>query len=209
YAAPFPSSGAHMARHSSRRSAPRIPTLPLSAAPALLLGVALTGGVSAHHGFGNFDTNQEVTLTGTVTKIDFVNPHAYVYFSVTGKDGANAPYRCEMRAATVLRRSGWSEQMFKAGDPITITGAPDRFDAHSCYVNTIAFADGTNADRYAQLSKPAQSTAPSACRSALEPRAVARAAGDGSAGAVAERRAEHLGRLGAGAGRHDGPARQE
>ena len=151
-----------MARHSSRRSAPRIPTLPLSAAPALLLGVALTGAASAHHGFGNFDTNQEVTLTGTVTKIDFVNPHAYVYFSVTGKDGANAPYRCEMRAATVLRRSGWSEQMFKAGDPITITGAPDRFDAHSCYVNTIAFADGTKADRYAQLSKPAQSTAPAA-----------------------------------------------
>ena len=151
-----------MARHSSRRSAPGIPRLPLSVAPALLLGVALTGGASAHHGFGNFDTNQEVTLTGTVTKIDFVNPHAYVYFSVTGTDGTKAPYRCEMRAATVLRRSGWSEQMFKAGDPITITGAPDRFDAHSCYVNTIAFADGTKADRYAQLSKPAQPTAPAA-----------------------------------------------
>jgi hypothetical protein len=136
--------------------------VPLSLAPALLLGAALAGTASAHHGFGNFDTNQEVTLKGTVTKIDFVNPHAYVYFSVAGANGAKTPYRCEMRAATVLRRSGWSAEMFKAGDPITITGAPDRFDAYSCYVNTIAFADGTTADRYAQLSKPAQSTAPAA-----------------------------------------------
>ena len=150
-----------MARHSSRRSTRNIPRVPLSLAPSLLLGAALTGGASAHHGFGNFDTNQEITLKGTVTKIDFVNPHAYVYFSV-GTDGAKAPYRCEMRAATVLRRSGWSAEMFKPGDPITITGAPDRFDEHSCYVNTIAFADGTTADRYAQLTKPGQSAAPAA-----------------------------------------------
>jgi uncharacterized protein DUF6152 len=151
-----------MARQLARCSTPRTSRVPRSLAPSLLIGMAVTGAASAHHGFGNFDTNQEITLSGTVTKIDFVNPHAYVYFSVTGTDGAKAPYRCEMRAATVLRRSGWSEQMFKAGDPITITGAPDRFDAHSCYVNTIAFADGTKADRYAQLSKPAQPTAPAA-----------------------------------------------
>ena len=151
-----------MALHTSRRLAPRISRVPRSLAPSLLLGAALTGPAWAHHGFGNFDTNQEVTLKGTVTKIDFVNPHAYVYFSVVGGNGAKTPYRCEMRAATVLRRSGWSAEMFKAGDPITITGAPDRFDAYSCYVNTIAFADGTTADRYAQLSKPAQSTAPAA-----------------------------------------------
>ena len=152
---------------------PRISRVPRSLAPSLLLGLAATGGASAHHGFGNFDTNQEVTLKGTVTKIDFVNPHAYVYFSVVGANGAKTPYRCEMRAATVLRRSGWSAEMFKAGDPITITGAPDRFDAYSCYVNTIAFADGTTADRYAQLSKPGQSDCaggkrarPRACRAA-------------------------------------------
>jgi hypothetical protein len=147
-----------MARHSFGRSVPNLARVPLSLAPSLLLAASLTGTASAHHGFGNFDTNQEVTLKGTVTGIDFVNPHAYVYLSVVDANGAQAPYRCEMRAATVLRRSGWSAEMFKAGDPITITGAPDRFDAHSCYVNTIAFADGTKADRYAQLSKPAQPT---------------------------------------------------
>ena len=51
---------------------------------------------------------REVVLKGTVKAIDFVNPHAYVYFDVAAADGTQTPYRCEMRAATVLRRSGWS-----------------------------------------------------------------------------------------------------
>jgi hypothetical protein len=122
--------------------------------------LATASAASAHHGFGNFDRNTEVVLEGTVKSIDFVNPHAYVYFDVPGADGTQTPYRCEMRAATVLRRSGWSAEMFKAGEPIEITGAPDRFDSHSCYVNTVVFADGTTADRYAQLAKPAAPAAP-------------------------------------------------
>jgi len=118
-------------------------------------GLLLANGALAHHGFGNFDTQREVALEGTITGIDFVNPHAYVYFDVVGADGAKTPHRCEMRAATVLRRSGWSAGMFKAGELIKITGAPDRFDPKSCYINTVVFADGTTADRYAQLTKPA------------------------------------------------------
>jgi len=85
-----------------------------------------------------------------ITSIDFVNPHAYVYFEATNAGGTKTAKRCEMRAATVLRRSGWSAEMFKNGEPIEITGAPDRFDVNSCYVHTVVFADGTSADRYAQ-----------------------------------------------------------
>jgi hypothetical protein len=120
-------------------------------------GLLASGAALAHHGFGNFDRSREVSWSGSVTKIDFVNPHAYVYFDVGG-----VPHRCEMRAATVLRRSGWSAEMFKAGEPIEITGAPDRFDANSCYVNTVVFADGTTADRYAQLTKPGAAASPAA-----------------------------------------------
>jgi hypothetical protein len=119
------------------------------------------GAASAHHGFGNFDRSREVALEGTITGIDFVNPHAYVYFEATNADGTKTAKRCEMRAATVLRRSGWSAEMFKNGEPIKIEGAPDRFDVNSCYVHTVVFADGTTADRYAQLAKPAV-TAPAA-----------------------------------------------
>jgi hypothetical protein len=130
-------------------------TSPLRCVFASALALGAASAAHAHHGFGNFDRNTEVLLKGTVKSIDFVNPHAYVYFDVTGSDGASTAYRCEMRAATVLRRSGWSAEMFKPGEPIEITGAPDRFDSRSCYVNTVVFADGTTADRYAQLAKPA------------------------------------------------------
>jgi hypothetical protein len=128
--------------------------------------VLTAGAASAHHGFGNFDRSREVSVEGTITSIDFVNPHAYVYFEATNADGTTTARRCEMRAATVLRRSGWSAEMFKPGELIKITGAPDRFDANSCYVHTVVFADGTTADRYAQLSKsaPAAPAAPRAAR---------------------------------------------
>ena len=57
-----------------------------------------------------------------------------------------------MRAGTVLRRSGWSEELFLEGDAITIEGIPDRTEPNSCYVATVEFADGTSTDRYTQLS---------------------------------------------------------
>ena len=113
----------------------------------------LASAASAHHGFGNFDRNGEVTIKGTVTGVDFVNPHSWLYLTVTKEDGQPANWRCEMRAATVLRRSGWSPELFKNGEEVTITGAPDRDDPNSCYLSTIVFADGTSADRYGQLAK--------------------------------------------------------
>ena len=125
---------------------------------AVSAAVLAAGAASAHHGFGNFDRSREVALEGTITSIDFVNPHAYVYFEATNADGTKTAKRCEMRAATVLRRSGWTAEMFKAGEHIKVEGAPDRFDVNSCYVHTVVFADGTTADRYAQLSKPAATT---------------------------------------------------
>ena len=148
--------------------------LRLAAACAAVLAA---GTASAHHGFGNFDRSREVSLEGTITKIDFVNPHAYVYFEATNADGTKVAKRCEMRAATVLRRSGWSAEMFIAGEPIKIEGAPDRFDVNSCYVHTVVFADGTTADRYAQLSKPA-AAAPAAPRAARLPSGEPNITGD-------------------------------
>lgn len=110
----------------------------------------------AHHGIVNFDMNKEVEVTGTITGVRFVNPHSWVYFDVTGEDGrVAASWKCELRGATVLRRSGWTPEMFARGTRITITGAPDRFEANTCYLGTAAFADGTRADRYGQLTRPA------------------------------------------------------
>jgi Family of unknown function (DUF6152) len=116
-----------------------------------LLGLVLmTMPVYAHHSFGTFDLNREITFVGTIAGLDFVNPHAWLRVNVTAPDGSVTLYRCEMRGATVLRRSGWTPEMFVAGAPITVQGAPDRVDPRLCYVNTIVLADGRKLDRYTQ-----------------------------------------------------------
>jgi hypothetical protein len=118
----------------------------------------------AHHGAGTFDRDSSIELIGTITGVDFVNPHAWVYFDVTDDNGNAVANRCEMRAATVLRRSGWSEDLFVPGEEVTITGRGDRFDPSSCYLSTIEFEDGSNAARYGQLIAPEAQAEPATNR---------------------------------------------
>jgi hypothetical protein len=117
------------------------------------LGVAALPA-SAHHGIANFDLNTDIELEGTVTAVEFLNPHSWLYLTVEGASGEPVEWRCEMRGATVLRRSGWTEDMFVPGEPITVTGSPDRRDPATCYLGTAVFADGSSVDRYGQLREP-------------------------------------------------------
>jgi hypothetical protein len=123
---------------------------------AVAIVVALAPWAKAHHGFGTFLMNEDVTITGTVTGLDYVNPHSWLYLDVTQPDGKVAAFRCEMRSATTLRRSGWSPELFPVGKKITITGSPDRDDPYSCYVSTVIFDDGSRIDRYGQLTAPVE-----------------------------------------------------
>ena len=86
-----------------------------------------------------------------------MNPHSWLHINVTKPDGTKAEYRCELRSATTLRRSGWTPEMFAAGTHITIQGSPDRAEKNACYTSTITFGDGTVLDRYGQRI-PAQVT---------------------------------------------------
>ena len=117
--------------------------------------VTLAAPALAHHGFGRFDSTKEVTIEGTLTGIDFVNPHAYLYFDAMTADGKVQPMRCEMRAATVLRRSGWSREMFVAGKHVVVSGNPHRDDPASCYIETLKL-DETTFERYQQLTTTTQ-----------------------------------------------------
>jgi hypothetical protein len=128
-----------------------------------LLAAALAawpGAAVAHHGIVNFDLNREISVSGTVTDFVFVNPHSWVYFDVTSEDGRVAAWKCELRGATVLRRSGWTPELFRPGTRVSITGAPDRFEANTCYLGTVAFVDGTRIDRYGQITRGAPATTP-------------------------------------------------
>jgi hypothetical protein len=125
----------------------------------LIVFFACASSSYAHHGGGTFDSSRAVTLTGTLTKIDFINPHSWIYFDVTGPDGRKRSHRCETRSAHTLRRSGWTPQMFKIGQTITIEGSPDRNDPNSCYLSTIVLADGSRMDRYGQYVSPSAAAA--------------------------------------------------
>lgn len=105
----------------------------------------------AHHGIANFDLNIDISISGTISDIALVNPHSWVYVDVPNNDGSVSPWKCELRGGTVLRRSGWSQDMFELGSEVTITGSPDRFEENTCYMGSIFFADGSSMNRYGQL----------------------------------------------------------
>ena len=122
-------------------------------AVAAALSLGWIASATAHHGItAQFDTSTTFEISGVVTELEFVNPHAYVYFDATSPEGDVVPWRCELRAATVLRRSGWSEDMFSAGTQIAVLGSPDRRDAQTCYLVNVTFANGVTVERYEQLT---------------------------------------------------------
>ena len=125
-----------------RRAIAFLIVLSACAAPAL-----------AHHGPGTFELGKSVTYTGKLTRIDFVNPHSWLYFEVTDANGRVSKHRCEMRSAHTLRRSGWTKELFPVNSKVTIEAAPDRADPNSCYLNTIRFENGSHMDRYGQYVK--------------------------------------------------------
>jgi hypothetical protein len=121
---------------------------------ATLLAVAgLVAPAHAHHGAGRYDTSKKVQFEGRLTRLDFVNPHSYVYFDVIGADGKVVAMKCEMRSATTLRRSGWSPEMFVRGAAISVTGSAHRDDPTACTVDTLTLGDKPTLERYQQLSE--------------------------------------------------------
>jgi hypothetical protein len=110
----------------------------------------------AHHGGAEYDLGKTVEFKAKLTKVDLINPHAWLYFDVTETDGKVNHHRCEMRSVHVLRRSGWTKELFPVGQQITIEASPNRTDPASCYLQTILTADGTRMDRYGQYVKAPQ-----------------------------------------------------
>ena len=83
--------------------------------PVIVFFVVLAASaapVVAHHGGGTFDLSKSVTYNGTLTKVELVNPHSWLYFDVKEADGKVSHHRCEMRSVHVLRRSGWAKEQF-------------------------------------------------------------------------------------------------
>jgi hypothetical protein len=125
-----------------------------SAVTAALLGAAATPAL-AHHGFGLFQMNIDKEWSGTLTKMNLVNPHSYMELDVIGEDGQPMHMRCEMRAATLLRRSGWSTEMFVPGAHVEIKGRPHRDDPGACYIESFTLDGSAEMNRNDQFTTSA------------------------------------------------------
>jgi hypothetical protein len=96
-------------------------------AAALAIGVltlVAPSAARAHHSFeAEYDVNKVVTITGIVTKLDWVNPHAYVSIDAKDDSGAVKNYKVEMGPPYALVRGGWKRDTIKIGDKVTVEGA--------------------------------------------------------------------------------------
>lgn len=105
--------------------------------------VALPAAALAHHSFAAFfDPNKSVTVTGTVTEFRFTNPHGTIALDVKKPDGSTETWRAETNAPVVLVRRGWSRDVIKPGEVVTIDGWPSRDGRHYLRLRDAKDANG-------------------------------------------------------------------
>ena len=90
---------------------------------ALIFTLALATTTTAHHSFfSQFDSSSPLTITGTITTVEWRNPHIWILFDVTNDDGSVSPWRCEGGAPNALVRNGWTANMLEVGEELTVYG---------------------------------------------------------------------------------------
>ena len=93
----------------------------LVAVAATVLSTAVP--VLAHHAFSSeFDQSKPIKLSGEITKLEWVNPHAWLFVDVKGADGKVVGWRFEMGAPNALLKAGWSKNDIKPGTAVTVNG---------------------------------------------------------------------------------------
>ena len=113
---------------------------------ALLFGLASAGPVSAHHSVqAQFDIHKTVSVSGTVAKIEWINPHSYLTVNVKGPDGKIQKWAFELGGANALRRAGMSRADrggLKPGDEVTVTALAARDGWNGGFLQELKIADG-------------------------------------------------------------------
>jgi hypothetical protein len=107
---------------------------------AILLSVSVPA--FAHHGAASYDTSKMTTLKGTVTSIQWMNPHATIDIDVTEAPGKTQKYTVESVSPLGLSRLGWTKDSLNAGDQITVNGNLSKNGTHILRLKKIVFPNG-------------------------------------------------------------------
>jgi len=109
--------------------------------PAVLLLTAMR--LSAHHAFAaEYDEHKRVTVSGTVTRFTWTNPHAWLYVDTHEENGNAASWRFEMGSPNGLLHRGWRRTELKKGDPVTVEGFGAKDASDMANASTVTLPDG-------------------------------------------------------------------
>jgi hypothetical protein len=99
--------------------------------------------VLAHHSFAaEYDANKPLTLKGTVTKIEWTNPHARFYIDVKDEKGATTNWNLELASPNGLLRNGWTRKSLNVGDEVTVQGSAARDGSKMANARVVTLSNG-------------------------------------------------------------------
>jgi len=127
---------------------------------AFALSLAVVGllapvGAVAHHSFAaEYDVKKPVTLKGTVTKVEWTNPHARFYMDVKDENGNVTNWNLELASPNVLVRQGWSRHSLNVGDQVTVDGSQAKDGSQMANARTVTLADGRKVFAFSASDAP-------------------------------------------------------
>jgi Family of unknown function (DUF6152) len=104
----------------------------------------------AHHGTAAFDTSNTVTLKGTMTDFQFINPHVQLFFDVKNDSGEVEHWQAELTAPNKLIRAGWTKHTLNPGDHVTVSGYIIKGGKHSLWIQKLIGPDGQSIPLFEQ-----------------------------------------------------------
>ena len=111
-----------------------------------LFACAVARPLFAHHSSAAYDTEHPVNMKGVVTNMEWTNPHVFIYMDVKDENGNVEQWRVEGNSPNMLVRSGWRREMIKAGDQLTVNGAPAKNGIKVLRLISLTLANGQKYD---------------------------------------------------------------
>jgi len=112
--------------------------------PVFIASLAMVTAASAHHAFSlEFDADQPITLRGTISRVEWINPHAWIHVDVVDENGEVATWRIEAGSPNTLVRRGMTRESIPIGTEVVVFGYRHRNGSNAANGRDVTLPDGT------------------------------------------------------------------